>query len=57
MARKWHSDEDVLTLLREIELKLSAGAEVTSACRSIGISDATYDNWRKRFGGMDRAQL
>ena len=57
MARKRHSDEDILKLLREIELKLSAGADVASACRGVGISDATYYNWRKRFGGMGRAQL
>jgi len=57
MARKRHSDEDILKLLREIELKLSAGGDVASACRGVGISDATYDNWRKRFGGMGRAQL
>ena len=57
MARKRHSDEDVLKLLREIELKLSGGSDVASACRSVGISDATYYNWRRRFGGMGRSQL
>ena len=31
MARKRHSDEDILKLLREIELKLAAGADVVSA--------------------------
>ena len=57
MARKRHSDEDVLKLLREIELKLTAGDDVALACRSVGISDATYYNWRRRFGGMGRSQL
>ncbi|MEL7104782.1 MAG: transposase [Pseudomonadota bacterium] len=57
MARKRHSDEDVLKLLREIEVKLAGGSDVASACRSVGISDATYYNWRKRFGGMGRSQL
>ena len=57
MSRKRYSDEDILKLLREIELKLAAGRDVTSACRSVGISDATYYNWRKRFGGMGRSQL
>jgi transposase-like protein len=57
MARKRHSDEDVLKLLREIELKLTAGDDVASACRNIGISDATYYTWRKRFGGIGRSQL
>ena len=57
MARKRHTDEDILKLLREIELKLTAGDDVASACRSVGISDATYYKWRKRFGGMGRSQL
>ena len=28
-----------------------------TACRSAGISDATYYNWRKRYGGMGKSQL
>lgn len=57
MARKRHSDEEILKLLREIELKLTAANDVASACRGVGISDATYYNRRKRFGGMGRARL
>ena len=57
MARKRHLDEDILKLLREIEVKLANGSDVQSACRGMGISDATYYNWRKRFGGMGRSQL
>ena len=57
MARKRYSGEDVLRLLREIELALASGQDVATACRSVGVSDATYYNWRKRFGGMGRPQL
>ena len=57
MARKRCSDEDILKLLREVELALASGADVASACRSAGISDATYYNWRKKFGGMGRSRL
>ena len=57
MARKRHSDEDILKLLREIELHLAGGADVATACRSAGISDATYYNWRRRFGSMSRSDL
>ena len=57
MARKRYSDEDILKLLREIEVNLSSGSDVPTACRSVGISDGTYYNWRKRFGGMGRSQL
>ena len=57
MARKRYSDEDILKLLREIELKLADGNDVRLACRSVGVSDATYYNWRRRFGGMGKSQL
>ena len=57
MARKRHSNEDILKLLREIELQLAGGADVATACRTAGIGDATYDNWRKKFDGMGRSQF
>ena len=57
MARKRFSEEDIISLLRQIELELAAGSDVPTACRSAGISDATYYNWRKRYGGMGKSQL
>mgnify|MGYP000061821809 CR=1 FL=1 len=57
MARKRFSDEDILNLLRQIELSLASGSDVVTACRSAGVSDATYYNWRKRYGGMGKSQL
>jgi putative transposase len=32
MARKRYSDEDVLNLLRQIELSLASGSSVETAC-------------------------
>lgn len=52
MARKRYSDEDCLKTLRQVELDLAAGGDVAKACRTAGISDATYYTWRKKFGGM-----
>ena len=57
MARKRYSDEDCLKVLREIEVHLSGGMDVPTACRTAGISDATYYNWRKKFGTMSRSDL
>lgn len=57
MARKRYSDEDILRLLKEIEVHISSGSDVSSACRQAGVSDATYYNWRRRFGGMGKSQL
>jgi len=53
MARKRYSDEDVLKLLREIDVHL----DVVSACRKAGISDKSYYYWRKKFGGLSRSQV
>ena len=57
MARKRYSDEDVFRLLREIELSLASGTVAATACRTAGVSDATYYTWRKRFGGMGRSEM
>ena len=38
MARKRHSDEDILRLLWEIEVNLHDGMGVVSACRKAGVS-------------------
>ena len=57
MARKRHSDEDILRLLREIEVNLHDGMGVVSACRKAGVSDKTYYVWRKKFGGMGKSGL
>ncbi len=57
MARKQYSDEDVLRLLREIELSLAEGLDVVSVCRKARVPDATYYNWRKKFGGVSKSQL
>ncbi len=57
MARKRFSDEDVIRLLRQIEVELASGATVATACRSAGVSDATYYGWRKKFGGMEPSKV
>ncbi len=57
MARKRFSEEDILNLLRQIELSLDSGSDVATACRTAGVSDATYYAWRKKYGGMGKSQL
>ena len=42
MARKRYSDEDILKLLREIEVHLYDGMDVIRACRKAGISDKPF---------------
>jgi len=57
MTRKRFSEEDILNVLRQIELDLSGGSSVEMAVRTTGITNATYYKWRKRYGGMGKSKL
>ena len=57
MARKRFSDEDVIRLLRQIEVETASGVSIANACRSAGVSDTTYYGWRKKFGGMGPSKI
>ena len=46
MARKRYNDEDILRLLREIEVHLHGGMDVVSACRTVGRKIQTPDHSR-----------
>jgi len=38
-------------------LKQSETVPVEEICRKMGISQATYYNWKKKYGGMDPSEL
>jgi len=57
MKRKYHRPEQIVKLLREAEAKLAQGQTVDELCRQLGISDATYYNWRKQYGKMKLNQI
>lgn len=40
--------EQIIGILKETE----AGMKVAEVCRKYGISDATYYNWKAKFGGL-----
>ena len=42
MALKRYKEEDILRLLREIEVHLNSGMDVVSACHQTGVSEKTY---------------
>ncbi len=44
--------DQVLNKLREVEILLNQGANVGEASRKIGVTEQTYDRWRKEYGGM-----
>jgi len=52
MARKRHSPEQIVRMLREAEVELSRGATVKDVCKKIGMTEVTYYRWRKEYGGL-----
>ncbi len=57
MKRKYRKPEQIVKLLRAAEAKLAQGQTVDEVCRQLGISDATYYNWRKQYGQMKLSQI
>jgi putative transposase len=49
MRKSRFSEEEIIAILKEAEAGVSPG----ELCRRHGISDATFYNWRKKYGGMD----
>ena len=49
MKRKRFTEEQIIGVLKEHEL----GAKTAELCRKYGISEATFYNWKSKFGGMD----
>ena len=53
MARgKKHSPEQVVNLLRQIEVSIANDKTTSLACKEAGITDQTYYRWRKEYGGL-----
>ena len=56
MPKKRFSAEQIVTLLRQIEVSMAPGKSIGVACREAGISDQSYYRWRKEYGGLDLDQ-
>jgi transposase-like protein len=49
---KKHTPEQIVSLLRQIEVAVANGKTTPIACRENGITEQTYYRWRKEFGGL-----
>ena len=53
MKRKRYTDEQIAFALRQAE----GGTAVEEICRKLGVSEATFFRWKKRFAGMGTAEI
>ncbi len=56
MPKKRFNAEQIVVLLRQIEVLMSQGKAAPIACREAGISQQSYYRWRKEYGGLELDQ-
>ena len=53
MQKKKFTESQIVSILKQAE----AGEKVADLCRKYGISDATFYNWRTKYGGMEVSDI
>src|ERR1700693_2739820 len=52
MPMKKYKPEQIVTLLRQVEVELANGKTTPKACKEAETTAQTYYRWRKEFGGL-----
>ncbi len=53
MGKSRFSETQILTILKEVE----KGRTVKDVCREYSVSDATYYQWKSKYGGMQASDI
>ena len=53
MKKTRFTEQQIAFALRQAE----TGIRVVEVCRKLGISDATFYNWKKKYGGLGVSEL
>lgn len=53
MKKSRFSETQIIGILKQVE----GGRQVKEVCREHGISDATYYQWKSKYGGMEAADI
>ena len=58
MPIKRYKPEQIVTMLRQIEVSIANGTTTPQACKEAAITVQTFYRWRKEYGGlkMDQAK-
>ena len=46
------SAEQVVLMLRQIEVQTAQGNSIAAACKEADVSEQSYYRWRKEYGGL-----
>lgn len=52
VGKKRLGAEQIVNLLRQIEVMQAGGKSLPEACKAAGIAEQTYYRWRKAYGGL-----
>lgn len=53
MKRSKFSESQIIFAIKQAE----TGIRVSEVCRKMGISEATFYNWKKKYGGLGVSEL
>ena len=53
MRKSRFTETQIVKILKEVE----GGRQVKEVCRKYGVSDATYYNWKSKYGGMEASDI
>ena len=53
MRKASFTEHQIIAVIKSVE----AGRTVKDVCREAGISEATYYNWKSRYGGMEASDI
>jgi transposase-like protein len=56
MPIRRYKPEEIVTLLRQIEVAVANGKTTPQACKDAEITVQTYYRWRKEYGGLKLEQ-
>ena len=52
MPMERYKPEQIVMVLRQIEVQMANGKTAPQACKEAGIHTQTYYRWRKEYGGL-----
>ena len=53
MRKSRFTETQIVKILKEVQ----GGRQVKEVCREYGVSDATYYNWKSKYGGMEASDI